>query len=324
MLFDLQNVQKFYGNYEALKGITLQVEEGSVGLLGPNGAGKSTLIKTLLGLLEMSRGSAAVLGYRLPEQTHNIRQAIGYMPENDCYLPYMTAVGYVSLMGELTGMPKSEAFSRAHEALYYVGLGEARYRKLGGFSTGMKQRVKLAQALVHGPRLVFLDEPTNGLDPRGRDEMLDLIGDVKARGISVVLSSHILYDVERVCDSVIMLDQGELVHSGSIEALKSSGQERIVELQTKGDNDAFRQTLVGRGFDVQSEGFKLQVRLRDGQSAQDILDIAIDDDVQLRHFMPGVLTLEKAFLGLLDEHEHDKHEHESTGHEPTEHEQGAA
>jgi ABC-2 type transport system ATP-binding protein len=302
MLFDLANVQKFYGNFEALKGITLKIEEGSVGLLGPNGAGKSTLIKSLLGLLEISAGSASVLGYGLPDQAHKIRQAIGYMPENDCYLPYMTAVRYVSLMGELTGMPKSEAFSRAHETLYYVGLGEARYRKLSGFSTGMKQRVKLAQALVHGPRLVFLDEPTNGLDPQGRDEMLDLIGDVKSRGVSIVLSSHILYDVDRVCDSVIMLDQGELIHHGPIEALKSGSGERVIEIQTKDEDEKLRHALVSRGFDAQREGFRLQVRIGPDDDAQDILDTALEEGIQVRHFMPGELTLEKAFLGLLDEH----------------------
>jgi ABC-2 type transport system ATP-binding protein len=301
MLFDLQNVQKLYGNLEALKGITLQVEEGSVGLLGPNGAGKSTLIKVLLGLLDMSRGTASVLGYRLPQQAHAIRQAIGYMPENDCYLPYMTAVNYVSLMGQLTGMPRSEAFSRAHEALYYVGLGEARYRKLSGFSTGMKQRVKLAQALVHGPRLVFLDEPTNGLDPTGRDEMLDLIGDVKARGVSIVVSTHILSDVERVCESVIMLDQGELIHHGPISELTAAGDERVVEVETKERDDQLRHALVSRGFDASQEGFRIKVRLAPDDDAQQILDVALEEDIQVRHFMPGELTLEKAFLGLLGE-----------------------
>ena len=306
MLFDLENVQKLYGNLEALKGITMKVEEGSVGLLGPNGAGKSTLIKCLLGLLEMNKGSASVLGYRLPHESHKIRQAIGYMPEDDCYLPYMTATRYVALMGELTGMPKAEAFSRAHEALYYVGLGEARYRKLSGFSTGMKQRVKLAQALVHGPRVVFLDEPTNGLDPQGRDEMLELVGDVKARGISVVLSSHILQDVERVCEEVIMLNEGELVHHGGIEELKSGGAEKVIEIETKENNERFLELLDDRGFDVQEDGLRLKVKLTADQDDQDVLDCAIDEDIQIRHFMPGELTLETAFLGLLDEHESEK------------------
>lgn len=304
MLFDLENVQKSYGNYEALKGITLQIKEGSVGLLGPNGAGKSTLIKTLLGLIELTGGSARVLGFRLPEDAHKIRQAIGYMPENDCYLPYMSAVQYVSMMGQLTGMPAAEAFSRAHQTLHYVGLGEARYRKLGGFSTGMKQRVKLAQALVHGPRLVFLDEPTNGLDPQGRDEMLELIGDVKARGISVVLSSHILHDVEQVCESAIMLDQGALVYCGPIAELKSGGQQRIVEVETKDANDRFAELLKARGFSVETQGLRLRVRLHEPLTSDGILELALAEDIQVRYFMPGVLTLEKAFLGRLDEHAH--------------------
>lgn len=304
MLFDLQNVQKSYGNFEALKGITLQIQEGSVGLLGPNGAGKSTLIKTLLGLVELSAGSASVLGFRLPEHSDKIRQAIGYMPENDCYLPSMTAVGYVSLMGELTGMPRAQALSRAHETLHYVGLGEARYRKLGGFSTGMKQRVKLAQALVHGPKLVFLDEPTNGLDPQGRDEMLELIGDVKGRGISVVLSSHILYDVEKVCESMIMLNHGELIHVGSIAGLKADRQKALVEIETKEQNEAFAAILRARGFSVEQQGLRLMVRLVAPQTLQSLLDAAIDEQIQVRRFMPAELTLEKAFLSLLDEHAH--------------------
>jgi ABC-2 type transport system ATP-binding protein len=303
VLFDLENVQKFYGNFEALKGITMKVEEGSVGLLGPNGAGKSTLIKTLLGLLVLDRGSASVLDYRLPDQADKIRQSIGYMPENDCYLPYMTAVRYVSLMGELTGMPTAEAFSRAHEALYYVGLGEARYRKLSGFSTGMKQRVKLAQAIVHGPRVVFLDEPTNGLDPQGRDEMLELVGDVKARGISIVLSSHILQDVERVCSEVIMLNQGELIHHGSIEDLKADDSEKVIEVETKEQNEAFMDALEKADFSVTEDGLRLKIRLRQDQDDQDVLQCAVDSGIQIRHFMPGQLTLETAFLGLLDEHE---------------------
>lgn len=304
MLFDLENVQKSYGNYEALKGVTLQIKEGSVGLLGPNGAGKSTLIKTLLGLIELTGGSARVLGFHLPQDAHKIRQAIGYMPENDCYLPYMSAVQYVSTMGQLTGMPRAEAFSRAHQTLHYVGLGEARYRKLGGFSTGMKQRVKLAQALVHGPRLVFLDEPTNGLDPQGRDEMLALIGDVKARGVSVVLSSHILHDVEEVCESAIMLDQGALVYCGPIAELKRGGQQRIVEVETKDANDRFAELLKARGFSVETQGLRLRVQLHEPLTSDGILELAVAENIQVRYFMPGMLTLEKAFLGRLDAHAH--------------------
>ena len=303
LLFDLENLQKHYGRFEAIKGITLQIEEGSIGLLGPNGAGKSTLIKTLLGLLDFSRGSAQVLGYRLPDEKLKIRQAIGYMPENDCYLPYMTAIEYVSFGGELTGMPRKEAFRRAHEVLYYVGLKEARYRALSGFSTGMKQRVKLAQALVHGPRLVFLDEPTNGLDPKGRDEMLDLINDVKSRGVNIVLSSHLLADVERVCEKVIMMNQGEIVHAGEIEALKDDGK-NVFEVSTKTQNKELKALLEEQGLDVLEEGLKLKITLPSDDNGQLILETAREHDIQLRHFMHAELTLEAAFLGIINKHSH--------------------
>ncbi len=301
MLFDLENLQKHYGTFEAIKGLTLKVERGSVGLLGPNGAGKSTLIKTLLGLLDFSRGAASVLGYRLPDEQERVRQAVGYMPENDCYLPYMSAIDYVSFGGQLAGMPRTEAFRRAHEVLYYVGLTEARYRKLSGFSTGMKQRVKLAQALVHGPSLVFLDEPTNGLDPKGREEMLQLITDVKARGVNIVLSTHLLADVEQVCDSVIMMNQGEIVYSGGIHEVKRGG-ESVIEVDTKGQNAQLTQALEAAGLKVAPSGLRLKVSVPEGDAGRQILEIADAAGVQIRHFMPGELTLEMAFLGLIHKH----------------------
>lgn len=300
MLFDLQNLQKSYDRFEALKGITLTTDAQAVGLLGPNGAGKSTLLKVLLGLLPISAGSASVLDLRLPEQAREIRRAIGYMPENDCYLPYMTAVDYVSFNGQLCGMPTREAFRRAHEVLFYVGLGEARYRKLGSFSTGMKQRAKLAQALVHGPRLLFLDEPTNGLDPAGRDEMLTLIEDVKDRDIRIVLSTHLLPDVERICDHVIMLNEGRLIHTGPIDALQSS-EEELIEVQTHLENERFQELLEKAGFQVLADGDRLKISLPAGKTPQAILELAIDAKIQIRHFMPERLTLETAFLRLLDE-----------------------
>jgi ABC-2 type transport system ATP-binding protein len=301
VLFALDNVQKRYGSLEALKGLTVDVEEGSIGLLGPNGAGKSTLIQTLLGLIELNGGSAEVLGHRVPDESRAIRRSTGYMPEDDCYLPYMTAVEYVSFNGRLSGMPKSEAFRRAHQTLHYVGLGEARYRTLDGFSTGMKQRVKLAQGLVHGPELLFLDEPTSGLDPQGRDEMLDLIGDVRDRGVNIVLSSHLLHEVEEVCDEVLMLNEGELVHYGSIEALKGDDDQRVLEIQTREQNDLFQTILDDHGYEVDREGLKLKLRLEAEDDARDVLKLAVEHDVQIRHFMPGELTLEAAFLGLLDD-----------------------
>lgn len=300
MLFRLHNLQKKYGPFLALQGITLELDAQAVGLLGPNGAGKSTLIKALLGLLPIDGGSAEVLGMSIPDQALEIRRAVGYMPENDCYLPYMTAVDYVSFNGQLCGMPKKEAFRRAHEVLFYVGLGEARYRKLGGFSTGMKQRAKLAQALVHGPRLLFLDEPTNGLDPKGRDEMLSLIEDVKARGISIVLSTHLLPDVERICQSVIMLNQGKLVHSGPLDALQQ-GEEELLEIQTHLEDRKFQGLLEEAGFDVLPGDDRLKIRIPQGRSLDEILALALKEEIQIRHFMPERLTLETAFLRLLDE-----------------------
>jgi ABC-2 type transport system ATP-binding protein len=302
-LFELENLQKRYGHFEAIRGLTIRVEEGAIGLLGPNGAGKSTLIKTLLGLLPFSGGAASVLGHRLPEGAMAIRREIGYMPENDCYLPYMTAVQYVSFGGQLAGMPAAEAFRRAHEVLYYVGLQEARYRALQGFSTGMKQRVKLAQALVHGPKLVFLDEPTNGLDPKGREEMLELILDVRERGVNVVLCTHLLADVERVCDSVIMMNQGTIIHYSSLKALKQSDG-RVLEVETKQANDQLRALMEARGWRVEQAGLKLKLHIPDGADDQDVLRAAREAGIQLRHFMPAELTLESAFLGLLERDAH--------------------
>ena len=300
-LFDLQNLSKRYGSFEALKDITLELPEGSVGLLGPNGAGKSTLIKTLLGLLDFSQGSATVLGHKLPQEKTRLLQKIGYMPENDAYLPYMSAIHYVSFGGMLVGMPRSQAFRRAHEVLHYVGLGEARYRTLDGFSTGMKQRVKLAQALVHGPKLVFLDEPTNGLDPKGRDEMLSLIQDVKARGVNIVLSTHLLSDVERVCESIIVMNKGQLLYSGSLEGVKGDDRAQTVEVSTKNENLALQTLLEDAGMSVTLKGPRLSVVLGAQHTSQDILKIAHDTGIQVRHFVPGHINLETAFLDIIEQ-----------------------
>ncbi len=300
MLFDLDNVQKNYGSFRALDGVSFKLKEGSVGLLGPNGAGKSTLIKTLLGLLSIDGGSASVLGYRLPDEAEKVRRATGYMPENDSFLPYMTAVDYITYGGRLVGMPKADAFRRAHEILYYVGLGEARYRALKGFSTGMKQRVKLAQALVHGPKLLFLDEPTNGLDPKGRQEILELIEDVKARGVSIVLSTHLLSDVEQVCESVVMLNGGKLIHHGSVADLTKAG-DRVFEIEPKGEITALIDVLRNADFNVSQEGLKAKVVVDENNDGQEILKCIVENKIQIRHFVPGELTLEAAFLDLLDE-----------------------
>lgn len=300
VLFELHNVRKSYGDFVALKGIDVKVQEGMIGLLGPNGAGKSTLLKTLLGLLPFSEGEATVLGHRLPLGAPMIRSSVGYMPENDCYHPRMTAVEYCTWAGRLCGMPPGDAFQRAHETLHYVGLGEARYRRLGTFSTGMKQRVKLAQALVHGPKLVFLDEPTNGLDPEGRDQMLDLICDVGQRGVSVMLSTHILHDVERTCQTALLLNRGEIIYYGTLAEMKADRQNNF-EIRVRDSVEPFVTLLKARGAEVSEDrGNRLIATLPDGQGAEFIFAAALEAKVQLRHLVPHHRTLETAFLSILD------------------------
>ncbi len=213
----------------ALKGLTLALDRGIVGLLGPNGSGKSTLLKTLLGLLTPSRGSGTVLGVGLgaPEAAR-LRARIGYMPEYDALIEDTSAYEQVAFWGELSGLAPESARDRAHEVLYFVGLDEARYRPVSGYSTGMRQRVKLAQALVHSPELIFLDEPTNGLDPDGRRRMLDLVLRVHAElGTGVILASHLLGDVERVADQLVILDQGQIKAAGSMAGLRKALARRV-------------------------------------------------------------------------------------------------
>lgn len=211
-----------YGDLRALKGITLTLEDGIIGLLGPNGSGKSTLLKTLLGLLSPASGGGEVLGIQLASsESAKLRSRIGYMPEYDALIEDATAFEQVAFWGELSGLPADQARDRSHEVLYFVGLDEARYRPVSGYSTGMRQRVKLAQALVHSPELAFLDEPTNGLDPDGRRRMLELVLRVREElGTSVILASHLLEDVERVADQLIILDQGEIKAAGSMAGLR--------------------------------------------------------------------------------------------------------
>jgi len=299
VLISLTNLRKRYGALEALADVTVEVSEGSVGLLGPNGAGKTTLIQILLGLLEPTAGRAEVLGYRVPEQALAVRRRVGYMPEDDCYVPYVSAVEFVTESGRLSGMPRGEAFRRAHQVLEYLGLEEARYRELGEFSAGMKQRVKLAQGLVHGPELLFLDEPTSGLDPTGRDEMLEIIQDVADRGINVLMSSHVLHEIEEVCDSVLMLNEGRLIEYGELADLTES-EGRKLAARTKSDNEAFAELLRERGFETEPDGAQLLVELGPEADPREVLELAVEHDFQLREFMPAEWTLEAAFLDLLD------------------------
>src|SRR4051812_46468593 len=245
----LDGVTVVYAQHPALRNVTAAFPSGAVGLLGPNGAGKSTLIKALLGFVVPDRGRMQVLGLDVATAALDIRARIGYVPETDAHIPGMNAVSFVAYCGELAGLPRVDAVQRAHEVLFYVGLGEARYRNLETYSTGMKQRIKLAQALVHDPDLLLLDEPTNGMDPKGRDEMLELIRDIALnKGINLILSSHLLPDVEYTCDYVVVLDKGMVATQGPITALKGQGG-RVFEVRVKGEVAPFVAALSAAGLD---------------------------------------------------------------------------
>ena len=248
-MFSCDGLVKRYGRIAALRGVTLAVDPGVVGLLGPNGAGKSTLISILLGQTPATSGKAQVLGLDVRRQQPLIRQRIGFMPENDCLIPGMSGTGYVCYAGRLAGMSHSDAMQRAHEVLDYAELGEARYRPAEEYSAGMKQRLKLAQALVHDPDLLFLDEPTNGMDPRGRLTMLSLIKDLGAAGIAVLLSSHLLPDVERVCERVIIMGAGEILTSGRIDEMRKP-HPTLCTVDYVGDGDAFARGLTSRNVGI--------------------------------------------------------------------------
>jgi len=232
-----------------LDGLSLRTTGGALGLLGPNGAGKSTLLRTLLGFHRPVSGTAHVIGFDCSTEAREIRSAIGYMPENDSFIAGMSAVRFVRYMAELHGLPPADAMERAHESLFWAGLGEARYRKIETFSTGMKQRVKLAQAIVHGPQLVFLDEPTNGLDPPGRKHMVELIQELaQSQHLNVLISSHLLPDVEACADEVLILKEGRVVRVHDLRAERESAY-RFVELDVVGERGPFEAELDGLGVE---------------------------------------------------------------------------
>jgi ABC-2 type transport system ATP-binding protein len=253
----VDNLRVRLGKREILKGISCRLGASGVGkaigLLGPNGAGKSTLIQTLLGFHKPSAGAAQILGFDCHRQSLEVKTRIGYMPENDSLIADMTAVAFLRLMGELSGLPAPAALEKAHETLFHVGLGEARYRKVGTYSLGMKQMAKLAQAIIHGPELVILDEPTNGLDPAARQRMLVLIKEMKEQhGMNVLLCSHLLHDVEQVCDEVVILKDGQIVHQCDLVAERQANK-RFVQLHVSGDDRNFGAALREIGAEGVSE-----------------------------------------------------------------------
>ncbi len=299
----LDDVTVIYGNNRALKNVTAAFSRGAVGLLGPNGAGKSTMLKSLLGFVKPDSGQMQVLGLDVAKDPLRIRARIGYMPESDAHIPGMNAVSFVAYCGQLAGLPAVDAMQRAHEVLYYVGLGEARYRNVETYSTGMKQRIKLAQALVHDPDLLFLDEPTNGMDPKGRDEMLELVRDLgHNKGVSLILSSHLLPDVEYTCDYVVVMDKGQVATQGPINELKGPAG-RVFELRVKGDLRGFIDVLAREGMEVHAtdeDVMRVFVPANAGDQRA-IFSAASRFGAQVRHLRPSVPTLEEVFARAVGE-----------------------
>ena len=294
-----------YGDIVALDNLSLKVSKGAVGLIGPNGAGKSTLIKSVLGLITPQAGTIKVCGLDSVTDRMLIRDMVGYMPEHDCLIETMTAVELVSYMGGLAGMSKDDAMPRSHEVLDFVGLGEERYRPIGTYSTGMKQRAKLAQAIVHDPAILFLDEPTNGMDPIGREEMLDLISRIASTDKSVLVSSHILQDVEKICQDVIIVNGGTAIVQGDINTLLSQAKGRY-RLKARGPPDsikAFLQQLKGQYEIITvSEDFgQVTVVLINEGGSNGIFDRASLSGVQIRSYVPDRITLEEVFITSVKE-----------------------
>jgi len=298
-LVEFRDLTVSYGSLVALSGVTGAFPPGPTGLLGPNGAGKTTLLKTLLGFLRPDAGRLVAFGLDPTTSPLEVRRRIGYMPEVDCHIPSMTAAAFVAFAGELSGMPRDEAISRSHEVLYYVGLGEARYRAVDTYSTGMKQRAKLAQALVHDPDLLLLDEPTNGLDPQGREEMLALIQDIsRRRQMSLILCSHLLRDVEQVCDNVIVFNQGKVAARGPIAAL-TGPRRSVYDLRLKGDAAGFLTDLKDLGCEWRESEDGYRVFLTDGAGPELLFKTARESGVQVRYLRPGAESLEDVFLRAL-------------------------
>jgi len=297
---ELQNLSVRFGKREILRNLTASLRGRAIGLLGPNGAGKSTLINTLLGFYKPSSGSAQVLGHDIRTQTKPIRELVGYMPENDAFISKMSAVSFVQMMGELSGLPSAVALERAHEALFYVGLAEARYRQLGTYSLGMKQLAKLAQAIVHGPKLLILDEPTNGLDPSARQRMIRMIREVRdSKELRIVLCSHLLRDVEDTCDEVLILKQGRIAHYSNLDEERQANK-RFLELETYGANGNFTDAIEKLGCECAVTANRIKMILADGIETRDIYRLAAEQQVRIRRLNFRRDTLEDIFLKAME------------------------
>jgi ABC-2 type transport system ATP-binding protein len=301
-VIELQGLEVRLGARPILNGLNATLSGRCIGLLGPNGAGKTTLLHTLLGFHPASKGTARIFGKDITTEAREIRELMGYMPENDAFVGGMTGVRFVRLMGELSGLPAERALERAHETMFYVGLNEARYRPVDTYSLGMKQLAKLAQALVHGPRLLFLDEPTNGLDPAARERMLRLIHDIRDTGeVNVVLSSHLLRDVEECCDEVLVLKGGTVATYCNLEA-ERQGNRNFLELETRdGDEDSFTAGVAALGVEMAAGGKqRMKLVLPAGVEVRDLYRLAAEHQVQIRRLDYKKDSLQDIFLKAME------------------------
>jgi len=300
-VIDLHGLSVNFGRRQILKNLRGDLRGRAIGLLGPNGAGKTTLIHTLLGFHRPSSGTAQIFGHDIAGDATQIKSLVGYMPERDSFIAKMSAVHFVRLMAELSGLPSDAALERAHEALFYVGLGEARYRKLDTYSLGMKQLAKLAQAIVHGPKLIFLDEPTNGLDPPARARMIKLIREIRDSGeANIVLSSHLLLDVEECCDEILILRDGQIAVYCNLDEERRSNR-KFLMLETRGDQKSFVEAIGALGCEYAVTGdHRLKIVLQQGVEVRDLYRLAANEQVQIRRLSYKRDSLEDIFLKAME------------------------
>lgn len=300
-VIELHDLSVTLGRRRVLEDLTADLGGRAIGLLGPNGAGKTTLINTLLGFFDHDGGSARVLGLDIDADRRELREIVGHMPERDSFVPGMTGVHFVRLMAELSGLPSQVALERAHEALFFVGLGEARYRPLESYSLGMKQMAKLAQGLVHGPRLIVLDEPTNGLDPSGRQRMLELIAEIRDEGEArLLVSSHLLRDVEAICDEVVVLKEGRIARYCNLEEERKTNT-AFLEVEVRGGDGSFAEGAARLGCEVAMAGRRqLRVVLPKGVAVRDLYRMAHELGVQIRRLLYKRDSLEDIFLKAME------------------------
>lgn len=294
-----------FGNITALNSFSTQIPKGIVGLLGPNGAGKTTFIKAMLGHVRADRGNMLIDGIDPSLNMTAVRDIVGYMPENDCLINEMNAVELVSYMGQLSGMTATDAIQRTHEVLDFISIGEERYRPTSSYSTGMKQKVKLAQAIVHDPKILFFDEPTNGMDPQGREEMLDLIRKIGKSGKSIIVSSHVLNEVEKVCEYVIIMNAGIVIKEGLIKILMKGEKDRYL-VKVRGNPqqlEIFQKKLAQRSSIVsaENEGGQVSVVFKGAGAGRDVFGLAAEEKVEIRYYGPETLVLEDVFLKAFEQ-----------------------